>query len=384
MDPRVCGPLRTDGGGMCSPGPVSLSCLRPGVPSGEHDERLRACWPQDIHVYQASATPNPGTTPELRVEACARGCLSRVPAVASSPYTWQGNVGIFHLRGFQIYGSGDCWCTAQRSSLCTQTLDTREQRDGSTAQRYDLVARDTRQQRNASAFSNECDRPITWPWLHRDAHGIRFLELDEALNYGDANGWNAGATTTQWRTSFDKIPVRAIDADSVHVDPRPALDYHFLNAFTSVSHQGGPAPAAGEAYGGYDWGSHLSCSQQAASSKWDLSGTPLSLTKLLYGTGTTINWLGTGRQTEATHAGDCYYGGWRWASDKQPYAIVLQYTPLPAGVSSDRKYYNGNDAVFLVAAGSTTNIGPPMGTLRSTVKLHYETEKDGGVRQWEC
>ena len=196
MDPRVCGPLRTDGGGMCSPGPVSLSCLRPGVPSGEHDARLRACWPQDIHVYQASATPNPGTTPELRVEACARGCLSRVPAVASSPYTWQGNVGIFHLRGFQIYGSGDCWCTAQRSSLCTQTLDTREQRDGSTAQRYDLVARDTRQQRNASAFSNECDRPITWPWLHRDAHGIRFLELDHALNYGDANGWNAGATTT--------------------------------------------------------------------------------------------------------------------------------------------------------------------------------------------
>ena len=261
-------------------------------------------------------------------------------------------------------------------------------RDGSTAQRYDLVARDTRQQRDASAFSNECDRPITWPWLHRDAHGIKFLELDETLNYNDANGWNAGAPTTQYRTSFDKVVIKAVDADSVVVDPRAALDYAFLNAFESVAHVGGPAPAADAVYAGWDWGSYVSCSQQAAAYDWQLSGTPLSMTKISYPTLSSprISWVGTGLGPTSPPAGDCVYGGWRYGFDvnAQPYEIVLQYTPLPAGVSSVRNYYTGDDQVFSTAAGSTTDDSPPPGTMRSTVEIDYEMEKDGGVGQWKC
>ena len=319
-------------------------------------------------------------------------CTTCMYIFIQDDWDWTTNHDIFHLRGFQIYLNGDCFCTAQSSSTCTQNTGlitmtrtdggTLAQRDGSTAQRYDLLATDTRQQRpELSAFSNECDSPITWPWLHRDQHGIKFLELDETLNYSDEN---LGSIQSLWRVSWDKIPIKALDAESVTIDPREMRRAAFLegsfpeeltlgNPFTTSVHVAGPTgtnPAT------HVWGSHRSCHNTPASSRWDLTGTPLSVVAAKYPAGTVDVVLGTGR-AEVQVTGNCEpstndpttkssFKFWNWNANQYgnanewviPHGIVLQYTPWPQG-RWDRDYFNGDDTSYNSAAGSVAGSHRP-------------------------
>jgi hypothetical protein len=128
----------------------------------------------------------PGTTDEIRIEACARGCLARVAVGGWSNYPH------FVLRGFFVWPqTGACTCTASISSICEAWKVT--DNTNVNFKRYDFAATDNRHPAaRTTAFSNECSTIFTWPWLWREPSGGVFLELDGSVNWAMANGWNAG------------------------------------------------------------------------------------------------------------------------------------------------------------------------------------------------